>query len=340
MNLAKASFLQKLGYLYGELYTGKKFRFQRKAKEVLLDLVLFVESGIYVRSKGLQFIASHWRMSAPDIHCEWEAGDNPPRAVKTMYSGKSRLSQKLERMFPFDIVGVFQDARQEELRLISMVISACRIGVSRGEDVHLAELFGIDFAKYCVRPMEGRRRVEDCTEELKVLRLLTRSVLEDCLSQLDGGNLWYIREVLSDRLLSNAGELNLEKARLLAGLDFSYGKGVFSVLGRMRGSGVSRTDAVEAYAEESPQSGGKASAKARFGFADTEKLAALLEEWAGREVDAGEFAGVAGKQEEKIRLILSVLTVEGVREFLKDINPADLCVALYAREQEVRAGRG
>ncbi len=60
--MAERSFLQRLEYLYQDLYLGGGFDFTDESKTVLLKMVSFVQSGVYVKTGEQGFIA--------DIHLE------------------------------------------------------------------------------------------------------------------------------------------------------------------------------------------------------------------------------------------------------------------------------
>lgn len=60
--MAGRSFLQRLKYLYKDLYLERKFDFTGESKAVLMKMVSFVQSGGYVKAGEQRFIA--------DIHLE------------------------------------------------------------------------------------------------------------------------------------------------------------------------------------------------------------------------------------------------------------------------------
>ena len=186
--------------------------------QILAELIDCVQSGVLCgRSNSYRFICKHYELNASVMANLWRCQTGSEKVSSTFRCQMHNLSNIMYRAFGEDIFEIFysQDAeRLHQLRVKVLAIST--------KDVSFENIFFFEIADSCKgsgKTLSSELNLEDCKDELKLLRQLKGDRFKKALAGKDAEKLSYIRDVMNQPLVdSETMDINLEKLKVMTAL--------------------------------------------------------------------------------------------------------------------------
>ena len=206
------SFFKVLTSLEEEIVLSGSSEYSSERKSIIYDIIAFVEGGSITEANIAKFICRNFRLDNKSLLRAYNLSVPYEKMISTstLRSYISRLSNELYDIFGLNIYEIFKENDLEKQRKIKSLLN-----ISDLEDLSFKDLFievvdevastGLYNSNICL---------DDCEEELKVLKSLTKMRLRESVSSLDANKLAYIKRILNKPIV-NSKTLNYDKINLL-----------------------------------------------------------------------------------------------------------------------------
>ena len=206
------SFFKVLTSLEEEIVLSGSSEYSSETKSIIYDIIAFVEGGSITEANIAKFICRNFRLDNKSLLRTYNLSVPYEKMISTstLRSYISRLSNELYDIFGLNIYEIFKENDLEKQRKIKSLLN-----ISDLEDLSFKDLFievvdevastGLYNSNICL---------DDCEEELKVLKSLTKMHLRESVSSLDANKLAYIKRILNKPIV-NSKTLNYDKINLL-----------------------------------------------------------------------------------------------------------------------------
>ena len=184
----------------------------------LTDFISCVQSGVLCgRSDSFCFICKHYELNSSALAELWRRERGVEKSPCTFRCQIHNLSSKLFKLFGSDVFDTFYSQDSERLHQLRVKVQALSLKDVRFEDVFFFEMSNA-YIGYGKIPSSDYR-VEDCLDELKLLRQLKKERFKQALAGKDIDKLLYIRSAMSRPLVdADTMEVNPEKYAILVAL--------------------------------------------------------------------------------------------------------------------------
>lgn len=206
------SFFKVLATIEDEIILSESSEYSDETKSIIYSLIAFVEGGTITEASIAKFICRNFRLDNKSLLRAYNLSVPYEKMISTstLRSYISRLSNELYDIFGLNIYEIFKENNLEKQRKIKSLLN-----ISNLEDLNFEDLFvNIVDEKASTGLVNSNICLDDCEEELKVLKLLTKMHLREMLSGLDANKLAYIKRVLNKPIV-NSKTLNYDKISLL-----------------------------------------------------------------------------------------------------------------------------
>lgn len=204
------SFFKVLCALEEEVIPSDKYSSETKA--IVFDVIAFVEGGTITNANIAKFICKNFRLDNKAMLQAYNLSVPSEKAISTstLRSYISRLSNELYDVFGLNIYDIFIKNDLKKQRKIRSLVN-----ISNLRDLSFKDLFiEVVDERASTGLVRSDMTIDDCEEELEVLRTLTKNHLRGIISDLDAGKLAYIKRVMNTPLV-NSKSLNYDKIALL-----------------------------------------------------------------------------------------------------------------------------
>lgn len=163
------------------------------------DFMSFVENGNFTDSEPVKYVCSNWKLKPREISDKWNSSNAKKKSYNTWGVQVKFTSELLESIFPNFEPMIFHktndtDVKANEKRnIISLTIKSIDTPNLYPSDMFIEEINKLNTGN------ETEYNIEDCEEELKVLKLLSQDNINNILSKVDKNKLSYILGVLSQK---------------------------------------------------------------------------------------------------------------------------------------------
>lgn len=204
-----------------------------EAKVALKHLVSFIESGVYSDSDIEKYIARNFRLSAQKLTEDYNSRHlGSPKKPETFRSQISRMSLSLSSILGIkssELNEAFVNGNEVLFQRIEALIHAFSV-----ESIDVAERFSLLQGYLPTEISDTKYAIEDCQEELKILRTFDKLMIDRLLSGVNKDKLAFLISELSKPLYTrerSAGEKStvisiINEEKLALADQFALTKGV------------------------------------------------------------------------------------------------------------------
>lgn len=293
-----------------------KLNLTPRSESLFVQLVDFVESGSFTKSKHSKFICENWRLNDHGLSSLWESRTGQVKRFDTFRGQISDLSASLFALFPFFSAELLLASEWtlgdlkavQEMELVINYLSDSNCSPS---DLFIQEVSNypdsVDF--------DQTYSVEDMKSTLSALKPFMRSNIYRLLDEVDIDQLKYILFILNKPIVKNKDvTVALEKLKILKALDALDTDEV-----TVAESGTSGEPQI--IVREIPE-------KSEFRFGSINKLSALLRQKLETKVTESETIAYTSADEKAIKArksslvtLFTAMTEEGFAKVLDSTNP-------------------
>lgn len=210
------------------------------ADEVYKELVSFVKSGCFIKSKISKFICENYYLGASQLVEKWNSAlsSEDGKSYKTSNTFRSQISILSSHLYDLfcinadDLYSAFITCDVNTLKNISNIISSVEL-----DDIDYLSTLVFNIEKY-LGSLEFESDVPDlesCINEIKVLHCLEKSYIEEILSFLDKDKLRYIVGLMKKPLfVSSHSQVRNSKGNITKSVTKELNRGKASVLREMQ----------------------------------------------------------------------------------------------------------
>lgn len=184
----------------------------------LTDFISCVQSGVLCgRSDSFCFICKHYELNGTLLSQLWRRERGVEKSPCTFRCQIHNLSDKLFKLFGSDVFDIFYSQDSERLHQLRVKVLALST-----EDVIFSKVYYYEIEDACKgsgKTLSSEPKLEDCKDELKLLRQLKRDRFRKALAGKDAEKLSYIRSIMNQPLVdSETMDINLEKLKVMTAL--------------------------------------------------------------------------------------------------------------------------
>ena len=185
---------------------------------ILAELIDCVQSGVLCgRSDSYRFICKHYELNASAMANLWRCQTGSEKVSSTFRCQMHNLSSIMYRAFGEGVFELFYSQDMEQLRQLRVKVLALST-----KDVSFENIFFFEIADSCKgsgKTLSSELKLEDCKDELKLLRQLKGDRFKKALAGKDAEKLSYIRDVMNQPLVdSETMDINIEKLKVMTAL--------------------------------------------------------------------------------------------------------------------------
>ena len=191
-----------------------------KAKQLVVDIRSWLLNCDFTKSKTSRFICQNYNKTCEDITNMWNRTAKKPKNIKTFSSQISTLSSHLYTMLGSDCFDIIIRDDAEKLDDVRLRLNLFT------EDITFTD-YPIEMFKYYVSENYSGKEytLEECEQEIKMLKTLRRSTLTEYMEKADKDKLAYLKILLNTPLLNqHTKRINDKKMELIKLLDTVEGE--------------------------------------------------------------------------------------------------------------------
>lgn len=194
---------------------GKVARYSKATKSIFNRLVSFVESCSFTNAKATKFFCGHWSVPRNQLLGIYNIVMDANIVEATLRGHISRASSLLYGLCPTFSADIFISENKEALYNLEMEIEAVEFSSILPEDLFIFEVCA--YTDY--RANSKSFNVSECEKELALLRLLTKSAIFKKIDGVDPDKLAFVLNTLVGRMVGvHDRTINEEKLAVLRGL--------------------------------------------------------------------------------------------------------------------------
>ena len=189
--------------------------YSEDAKNLVIDISNWLLACNFTKSKTSIFICQNYTKDCETITNIWNRTHTKHKSQKTFSSQISTLSSHLYKMLGtncFDVIIADNKEGMNEVRLRLNLFT---------EDITFTD-YPIEMFQYYVSDNYSGKEysLEECSNEIEMLKTLRRSALSEYMEKADSDNLSYLKTVLNTPLLNqHTKKVNEKKLELIKRLD-------------------------------------------------------------------------------------------------------------------------
>ena len=293
---------------------GKLYNYSKETNAIFNRLVEMVKACPFTNAKASKFVCENWDKSAKEMSLL----GTESRAEETFRTHISNTSKLLYSLLPCFSADIFISESFEKLHELECCMDAMELSFSIPEEVFISEVCNyIDY-----RSDSCSFSLEECENEIALLRLLTKSNIYSKLDDIDPEKLSFLLRILNQKTTHiRSHSVNTDKVLLLKELGLVGSDSVFAEALKTDSTEVSLPDEREValVSEDNTKP---------YVFNIDDAMFEILKK---RLVTEGKYDDPEKSNEENIKNAigsLSVYTLEGFKRYLYSRNIYDLKVAL------------
>lgn len=213
-----ANFFKQLSKCKQDIIEQAGTEYSDETVQLLTNFISCIQSGVLCgRSDSYRYICKHYELNGSELAQLWRIHRGIEKSSNTFRCQIHNLSGIMFKAFGEEVFEIFysQDAeRLHQLRVKVLALST--------EDVTFGKLYFYEIEDACKgsgKTLSSEPKLEDCKDELKLLRQLKRDRFRKALAGKDAEKLSYIISVMNQPLIdADTMAVNLEKLKVLSAL--------------------------------------------------------------------------------------------------------------------------
>lgn len=186
-----------------------------QAKQLVVDIREWLLNCDFTKSKTSRFICQNYNKTCEDITNLWNRTAKKAKSIKTFNSQISTLSSHLYVMLGSDCFDIIIQDDSEKMKDVRLRLNLFT------EDITFTD-YPIEMFKYYVSENYSGKEytLEECDQEIKMLKTLRRSTLTEYMEKADKDKLAYLKILLNSPLINqHTKKMNDKKMSLIKMLD-------------------------------------------------------------------------------------------------------------------------
>lgn len=280
----------------------------------LQKLIHIIESGKLYKSEIGKFLCVNFRKSPEQLLKLWNSKHEYEKNPNTLRSQISNSSKQLTSIFGSDFDKAFYEKKEKEICRISDLVKALWNGVDIDfDDMYIGEVRDMLLSD----KVSLYYRVDDCIEELNILKKLTKANINEILNCVDINKLIFLRSILIKPLIgSRAGDINYRKIEILKKLN-EFKEADIPLLvsdGTVKDSGIDKIVLPPIHVPSKSE---------EYNVSSMDDLLEVFEEFSNRPPNND-----YSNKTEEIGELLELFNVDGLKKYLSKFNSADIYAVL------------